>query len=498
MRNFEPVAAVLMITGAFALAVACGSPTDGTCDETSSCPGGPPDGGGAESGADVVPAGCDPSAEPKDAPKCVVSDFGVFVDGASGSDANAGTKESPVKSIGAALGKLGGKTRVYVCEGTYAEHVKLTSAVSLHGGFACGAWTYNGNKPKVAPADAGYALEVAGTTSDVVVSDLSFVARDAVDAGQSSVGVFVQNASKVLLLRNQVEAGAGKDGADGEAGTTGTITAVTGGGAVNASGYPASGTTAGPIKTCTCSSGGTSSGAAGGGPMGAGALGAPNLGGNAPNDGAGGLASTSCAAAEPNGSGNLGADATSASDATKVSTLGALDLKGWNPQAGIAGSNGTSGQGGGGGGGRDGTSAGGGGGCGGCGGTGGKGGGGGGASIAVVSLQSTVALRASTLVTRAAGRGGVGGAKGIAMDGGAGASGGPTGCGGGDGGRGGDGGSGSGGAGGVSAAVLYKGPKPVNEGSTLTPGARGAKGVGGTPNMNDGPEGESAEMVAAP
>ena len=77
--------------------------------------------GGADALPDVVPAGCDPTASPKDAPKCVVSEFGVFVDVAGGDEGNAGTKESPVKSIGGALAKLGTKSRVYVCEGTYDE-----------------------------------------------------------------------------------------------------------------------------------------------------------------------------------------------------------------------------------------------------------------------------------------------------------------------------------------------------------------------------------------
>jgi hypothetical protein len=78
---------------------------------------------GNDSGADVVqpPAGCDPAADPKDAPKCVVSELGVFVDAAGGADSNPGTKGTPVKSITAALTKLGGKARVYVCEGTYPE-----------------------------------------------------------------------------------------------------------------------------------------------------------------------------------------------------------------------------------------------------------------------------------------------------------------------------------------------------------------------------------------
>jgi hypothetical protein len=449
---------------------------------------------GTDGGGDVVqpPAGCDPAAEPKDAPKCVVSDFGVFVDATNGADANAGTKESPVKSIGAALGKLGAKSRVYVCEGTYAEHVKLTSAVSLYGGFACGAWTYSGNKPKVAPVDVGYALEIGDTTADMTVADLSFLAVDAVDKGQSSIAAFVHKASKVVFVRSDLQAGAGKAGADGGGGATGTITAVSGGGPLNASGYAASGTTAGTIKTCTCSSGGTSAGGAGGGPLGAGAPGTPNLGALAPTDGAGGAGSIAC---NPTGFGHNGADAANAVDASKVTSLGALGASGWIPQAGTAGTNGTPGQGSGGGGGRDATSAGGGGACGGCGGTGGQAGGGGGASVALASLQSTVVLRASTLAAKAAGQGGAGGAKGTGAAGGSGANGGPTGCSAGEGGRGGDGGTGSGGAGGVAVAVLHKGAAPANEGSTLTPGTKGTKGAGGSAGTNDGPDGVQGDVL---
>jgi hypothetical protein len=480
-----------------ALIAACGSFSDVPAGATTS-----PEAGGADAdadggmGADVVqpPAGCDPAAEPKDAPKCVVSNYGVFVD-ATGVDTNAGTKDAPLKTIGAALGKLAGKTRVYVCEGTYAEHVKLAKAVAIYGGFACATWSYSGTKPKVAPADVGYALEIADTMGDVSVADMAFVSANAVAEGQSSVAAFVHKASKVVFLRSDLEAGTGMKGADGAPGATGTITAVTGGGAVNASGYPASGTTAGTIKTCTCSSGGTTSGAGGGAPAGAGALGMPTLGGLAPNDGVGGLANTNCNAAEPNGGGNTGAEAAKATDAPKVTALGALDATGWIPQAGGAGTSGTPGQGGGGGGGRDG--AGGGAGCGGCGGTGGKAGGGGGASVALISVDSSVTLHASTLASKAAGAGGTGGAKGAGAPGGGGKAGGAAGtfdgCAGGDGGRGGDGGSGGGGAGGVAVAVLHKGPAPTNDGSTLTSGTKGAKGAGGTPGTNDGADGQDGE-----
>lgn len=493
MRTF------LQFIGGGLMLVAAGCPTSvpALCDNgacASDDAGGNGDGMGTDAGGDVVqpPAGCDPAAEPKDAPKCVVSAFGVFVDANGGSDANPGTKESPVKSIGAALGKLAGKARLYICEGTYAEHVKLTSAVSLYGGFVCGAWSYSGNKPKVAAADVGYALEIGDTTGDVTVADLSFAAANAVDKGQSSIAAFVRKASRVVFVRSELEAGIGKEGADGNNGATSTITAVSGGGPLNASGYPASGTTAGTIKTCTCSSGGTSAGGAGGGPLGAGAPGTPNLGALAPADGAGGAGNIAC---NPTGFGHNGADAAGVADAPKVTSLGALGASGWIPQAGTAGANGMPGQGSGGGGGRDGTSAGGGGACGGCGGTGGQAGGGGGASVALASFDSTVALRASTLTAKAAGHGGAGGAKGSGAAGGSGANGGPTGCSGGEGGRGGDGGTGSGGAGGVAVAVLHEGAPPTNDGSTLTPGTKGIKGAGGTPGTNDGPEGQQGEML---
>jgi hypothetical protein len=469
---------------------------------------GEPDGGSEAStlpndggGGDVVqpPVGCDPAADPKDAPKCVVSEFGVFVDATGGADANPGTKESPVKSIGAALGKLGNKQRVYVCEGTYAEHVKVTSAVSLYGGFACGAWSYSGGKAKIAPAGVGYALEIGDTTGDVTIADLSFVAVDAVDKGESSIAAFVHKASKVTFVRSALEAGNGKEGVDGELGATGTISAVSSG-AVNATGNASSGTTPGLQKVCTCSGGGTSTGAGGGAPNGAGAPGMPNLGGGAPNDGVGGLGNTNCTAAEPNGSGNTGADAVNAADAASVTAVGALDAAGWNPKAGEVGANGTPGQGGGGGGGRDGTSAGGGGACGGCGGTGGKGGSGGGASIALLAFNSPVTLQTSSLAAKAGGVGGAGAGGGPGAAGGTGGppSGGSNGCGAGDGGKGGDGGAGGGGPGGVSVGVLYKGPKPTLDGTAATTGAPGAKGTGGKPGINDGIDGQKAETLEAP
>gem|GEM_PF-5161712 len=112
----------------------------------------------------------------------------------------------------------------HTSEGTYAEHVKVTSGVALVGGFACGTWTYSGAKVTVSPSDAGYGLEVADAKADVSVWDVAFVAANATAKGESSIAAFVHGASKVLLVRSTLEAGTGKEGEDGAAGTTGAPT----------------------------------------------------------------------------------------------------------------------------------------------------------------------------------------------------------------------------------------------------------------------------------
>jgi hypothetical protein len=445
----------IVVTPAVFLTLAlagCPSTLRDACDVDGVCVG--PDGGPdspaiGEGGADVAqpPVGCDALAEPKDAPKCVVSDFGVFVDGTSGADGNAGTRESPVKSIGAALGKLGNKNRIYVCSGTYAEHVKLTSAASVYGGFACGSWSYTGDKAKVAPTDAGYALEVNKVSSAVTIADVSLTAIAGTAASVSSIAALVSEASGVTLTRCELNAGAGFVGKKGDDGAPGMPDKPLDGQSANMS-------TPGALKTCTCSSGGTTSGGGGGAVVGAGQDGAPVLAPTAGKDGKAGAANTPCNDPEPpkNGGGHTGADAASASDATPITTIGKLSSTGWTPSSGTAGTAGSPGQGGGGGGGRSG--AGGGGACGGCGGTGGKGGSGGGASVALASFNATVKLVASTLTSAKGGVGGPGGGGGGGSGGGGGGlagAGAPNGCGGGDGGKGGNGGNGGGGAGGVTA-----------------------------------------------
>ena len=467
-------------------AVGCGS---SSCEETQTCGATPGEGGPDADGSAMdspndgpgidAPPGCDLTKEPKDSPACIDDGVGVFVDASKGVDAAAGTKAAPVKTIKAALEKAGAK-RVYVCEGSYPENVKVTAANSIYGGFACTTWARTAAKAKVTSPSAAPALRIEKVTGEVVIADLALSSADAAK-GESSVAVVVDTSTNVKLARVEIVAGNGGEGNGGAPGATASLTSVSSGGMnLNGNAAPAA-TTPGALKTCTFSNAATSTGAAGGAPGGTGSGGTPNLGGAAPNDGAGGAGNITC---NPTGFGHNGTDAPAATPPAAITSRGKLTPQGWEATTGNDGAAGSPGQGGGGGGGRDGTSAGGGGGCGGPPGTGGKGGQGGGASIGLLSLDSNVSLVATTITTAAGGLGGTGGGGGAGSAGGGAGGGGPVGCAGGEGGKGGDGAPGGGGAGGISVGVLHKGP-----------GKAGDKGVGGTPGVADGVDGTSAKIA---
>lgn len=455
---------------------------------------------GADGGGDVVqpPAGCDPAAEPKDAPKCVVTDFGVFVDATGGADANPGTKESPVKSIGAALGKLGAKSRVYVCEGTYNEHLKLTSAVSLYGGFTCGSWSYSGTKAKVAPADVGYALEIANVSGAVTASDVELIAVAGTAATPSSIAAFVASSPIVTLRRVTAKAGAAFKGDDGLDAATGTMTSVSSG-TMGYGGNSGDATTGGKSKICTCSTGGTSTGGNGGDTGGVAPDGLAGAQAQVPSTSSG--AGQSRAACESAGvAAQPGSDAPTAAGAS-APNLGVLDDKGWHPGDGAAGTQGAPAQGGGGGGsynkgapaanGGGGSGA-----CGGCGGGAGGGGKAGGSSIGLVAFQSAAKLEACTLSAANAGQGGAGKAGADGAPGGIRGNGGNSACNGANGGTGGHGGPGAGGSGGVSAGILFKADKPnADTATTFSVGAKGLKGTGGNAGTNDGVDGQAGNTI---
>ncbi len=315
---------------------------DGTCAAVgpSNPDGGPSSEGGedGDGGGPVVPipANCKEDADAKsaEAAGCVVDAFAVFVDAASGDDTAAGTKERPLQHLAAAVEKANGagKRRVYACTGTYAEHVRLTSAISIYGGFACKTWASDGSKPTIAPGDKGYALHIENVSAAVTISDVELVGPDvsALKDGTSSIAVFASK-SNVTFVRALIKGGAPANGADGKAGDPGALTGVSSG-AMDAKGNAGTEVAGGAKKVCTCSSSTeVTTGGVGGNMGGGGGPGLPSYPATGGRNGAPGPASPSSCAL---GAGTGGADAPLASHAAKVDTLGSLSFSGWSATSG--------------------------------------------------------------------------------------------------------------------------------------------------------------------
>ena len=349
--------------------------------------------GGSDSASDTgvdAPQGCDLTKDPKDSPLCIADTVGIFVDATKGDDSGGdGSKAKPVKTISKALSILGGKPRVYVCEGTYAGSVDVASAAAIYGGLTC-SWAPGGARPVIQADKPAYGIRIA--SSKVSLTDLEVASKDGAAPGESSVGIFAVTANGLTMTRIKVTAGAGQPGTAGVTGSNYTAVAQ---GDPSIKGNGASGVAGGGLKVCALCTDAKNSVGGGGGTGGAapgdGSDGTPNLGGITPVDGKGGLKDTGSACSN----GHKGTTATSSPAATSVTTLGTVDGVGWKASSGAGALNGGPAQGGGGGGGGiDGSNTsggGGGGGCGGCGGAGGPGGGGGGASLAVVVVDTTTA-----------------------------------------------------------------------------------------------------------
>jgi hypothetical protein len=425
-------------------------------------------------------ATCPSGKEPKDDPTCVTETLGIFV-APTGNDSNAGTKSAPVATLKTALQKVGTKSFIFVCEGSYSESVDITQSASIFGGFACTDWSYSPTTlPKFTATKPDYVFHLDGA-DDTVIGDLELDAMDgAAGTGQSSVGMFVANSQNVKVERLTIHAGMGADGVDGKGTSLGAQ-------------WPDGGALAG--HNATASSGGTANmqacpGATSttGGKGGNGTLnssfnngdpGLPSLGGGSPGDGG-----ATCSNGGTGGNGDAGANGTGATSVGDIIADG-----GWQPSAGSEGDIGGPGQGGGGGGGSDNGSfqgGGGGGGAGGCGGGFGGAGSGGGGSVAVAVLTSSISITSTTILCDGGGKGGNGvvGESGQ-KPGGSGGTPAFPGCSGGGGGNGGGGGGGGGGAGGVSIGVVSKGGAVTIDSFTqghITTGTPGAKGAGAAGN----------------
>src|SRR5215468_9197179 len=147
------------------------------CGRAHDCPLGNGTGGG-------VPVACDPSQNTDP----VADSCGVFVS-AMGDDGNAGTKEKPLKTIGAALAK---GAVVYACAGPmpFNEAVTVPAGVAIYGGIDCTSWGYVGDKIKTAiTAGPGQVPMTLSMGLGAKLSDLHVTAAPTMDPGGSSIAV---------------------------------------------------------------------------------------------------------------------------------------------------------------------------------------------------------------------------------------------------------------------------------------------------------------------
>ena len=438
-------------------------------------------------------------------PSCitvVVAEDAIFVSPA-GDDAANGTRDAPLKTIGAALALAGvsGKNRVNVAQGTYPENVQLRAGISLYGGYDAATWT---RVPAtfvttIAPGPSTPAVAVQGdNVTGVTIDGFTIRSGDAVGLRESAYGIVLTN-SVATISGNHVIAGNGTAGTDGFTGSAGQNGVVGNDGQPGSANGPEG---AGGFQTTRVCSGTTLIGGTGGQ---GGAPGADGLSGepgspNGGNGGAGGLGG----ATPPLPAGENGQDGTAGLNGaagTGGDAFGGFSAFGVyvraNGLAGTSGQHGGSGGGGGGGGGLDptgGGNGGGSGGTGGCAGSGGGGGGGAGGSFGIVGVLSTLTVSGNAIET---GNGGAAGAAGVGAPGGTGGAGGlgatndapqvGAGGNGGAGGAGGAGGPGGGGGGGPSIAIVAQGGSLAQSGNVFVLGNGGAGGA--APGGNAGSNG---------
>ena len=441
--------------------------------------------GGGDVVAPPIPADCDITKSPSLEPTCVVDEVGIFVS-PNGNFGASGTKADPVKTINEGVEKATAtkRTRVYVCEGTYAESISLTSAIGIYGGYDC-TFQYTKGKPQITSA-SGVGVAVRSVTDAVVVEDMIIKASSRqATPGDSAIAVLVLGSASVTLRRVELTAGAGQPGQKG-----GSLSNYAGQAPQGGTGAA---TTGGSSPAYVCLDGTSSTGGHGANGDGAGFT----SGTSKPvitNPNAGASLESTCMA------GSVGQDG-AATPATGglAAAPGIVTMTGWDiSKLGDPASNGNPAQGGGGGGARTGFSeSGGGGGSGGCGGAGAKAGTNGGASIGLLSFKSKVSVESGAITTAIGGKGGQGG------DGQPGQGGGDAGkastCFGGTGGNGAGGNGGAGGAGGDSIAVASGGGEAplTSADTTLTVTSGGAGGDGGAAGMGSGNPGNTGKTGIA-
>ena len=451
---------------------------------------------------------------------------GIWVSASLGDDANEGSPEEPVATLGKALAKAaGGPRRVFACNEVFTEALEWPAGVALHGGFSCADldWRYpaaTSHTTLTAPNNQ-IPLTLVGPvhSAPAMLTDLKIASLEATLPGGSSIAVLARADARAEIRRSEIKSGAGADGADGDNG--------------GHFGYPAKDGLLGQDGVAACTGNVGDGGdmvaldceedASFGGQGGDGGQLVANPGddgevapaSNPQGLGVGGkgedlVAGWFCTPGLSGAWGKDGEPGLGGAWPPRLTPSGYVGVWGGDGQRGRAG------QGGGGGGASAGTAlcgtgphggaGGGSGGSGGCGVKGGRGGQPGGSSIGLATLTDELILVDVEIFASNGGKGGAGGMPqqggqgGLPGIGGSGsvAAGGPNpGCVGGAGGYGGDGGHAGGGLGGSSFAVAFVGAQgPTQVRPRLHAGVGGSGGPGSDPALSSaqGKDGHSSQL----
>jgi hypothetical protein len=444
----------------------------------------------------------------------------IFV-AVTGSDANAGTMQAPMRTVAAGLAaaQAGTKPAVYVSEGTYDGALTLLSGVSIYGGYSLDhGWARSAAYTTKISSSAVVngrivAVEGQNVTASTTLDRLSLETADATSPGVSTYAMHCTNCTGVTLKNSHLVAGAGGPGLAGAPGAMG-MSGVNG--SFGANGSCDSGAGPGGIGGALLCDGVDVSGGRGGdgGPEAASAQSGTNGGVGFNGAASGGPGGPGCnvgfgqsCAGSPGGSGSNGSPASGAGTDGPGGNGGVVSAGYWlvgSGGPGLMGSHGRGGGGGGGGGNQSGFSlddgggnGGGGGGSGGCGGRLATGGGAGGSSFGLFLEGSTgFVMSGNTIVGGTGGGGGAGGTGGPGGQPGMGANGGQicplevgSGGMGGNGSAGTRGGHGGGGTGGVSFGVYRSNTTVTVAGNDLS---AGTPGHGGASPGNPGAQGLAA------
>ena len=143
----------------------------------------------------------------------------------TGDDANPGTREAPLRSIGAAIVRAvpGGRDHVYVAAGVYAESLTLRPGVSVFGGYGGGYSVHDpgGNETAVfgledAPGPPVTVVADGIRGARTVLAGFTIVGMDNRADSGSTYAIRVRDSDHALELRdNVIRAGSGGDGLRG-------------------------------------------------------------------------------------------------------------------------------------------------------------------------------------------------------------------------------------------------------------------------------------------